>query len=91
MTLAISPWVRRSLVALAAAVVVAGSFACSGKAPSPAPAAPEKPQVTLLPEDAVRLSNDPAKTEIFRDAGHGSLHPLGAQLPDGDGDLLAPL
>jgi alpha-L-fucosidase len=71
MTLAVSPWVRRSLVALAAAVVVAGSFACSGKAPSPAPAAPEKPQVTLLPEDAVRLSNDPAKTEIFRDAGMG--------------------
>jgi alpha-L-fucosidase len=71
MTLAISPWVRRSLVALAAAIVAAGSFACTGKAPSPAPAAPEKPQVTLLPEDAVRMSNDPAKTEIFRDAGMG--------------------
>src|SRR4030042_1089903 len=29
------------------------------------------PAVTLLPEDRVRLSNDPQKTEIFRDAGLG--------------------
>jgi alpha-L-fucosidase len=28
-------------------------------------------QVPLLPEDQVRLSNDPAKTEVFRDAGLG--------------------
>ena len=35
------------------------------------PAAAEKPPVPLLAEDAVRLSNDPAKTEIFRDAGLG--------------------
>ena len=27
--------------------------------------------LTLIPEDKVRLSNDPAKTEIFRDAGLG--------------------
>ncbi len=43
------------------------------EAPHPAAAreaAPVKP-VVLLPEDQVRLSNDPAKTEIFRDAGLG--------------------
>ncbi len=28
-------------------------------------------QVSLLPEDQVRLSNDPDKTEVFRDAGLG--------------------
>src|SRR4030042_174415 len=43
--------------------------------------APEKPvektgaagptAVTLLPEDQVRLSNDPQKTKLFRDAGLG--------------------
>ncbi|GEM_PF-2659353 len=30
-----------------------------------------EPTVSLLPEDRVRLSNDPQKTEIFRDAGLG--------------------
>jgi alpha-L-fucosidase len=38
--------------------------------PSKAPTEAERP-VTLLPEDQVRLSNDPQKTEIFRDAGLG--------------------
>jgi alpha-L-fucosidase len=46
-----------------------GYFSCSGKAPEPAAA--EKPPVTLLSEDAVRLSNDPGKTEVFRNAGLG--------------------
>ena len=71
MTLAISPRARRSIITLAAAIIAAASFGCTGKAPAPAPAAPEKTPVTLIPEDAVRLSNDPAKTEIFRDAGLG--------------------
>lgn len=57
-------------VAALAVSLIFSAFACSSK--TPAPAAPsEKPAVTLLPEDAVRLSNDPAKTEIFRDAGLG--------------------
>jgi hypothetical protein len=41
------------------------------------------PPVNLLAEDEVRLSNDPQKTEVFRDAG------LGSELPDGNRDLLA--
>jgi len=32
---------------------------------------PETQQASLLPEDQVRLSNDPQKTEVFRDAGLG--------------------
>jgi alpha-L-fucosidase len=71
MTLAISPRVRSSVLAallLTAAVLVTAG--CSGKTSAP-PAAAEKPPVPLLAEDAVRLSNDPAKTEIFRDAGLG--------------------
>jgi alpha-L-fucosidase len=51
------------------AAVVFGYFGCSRKGSEPASA--EKPPVTLLPEDSVRLSNDPGKTEIFRDAGMG--------------------
>ena len=43
--------------------------AVPAKAPEPAAAA--RPPVPLLAEDAVRLSNDPAKTEVFRDAGLG--------------------
>jgi len=49
--------------------IIAGFFACAK--PAPEPAAPQKAAVTLLPEAAVRMSNDPAKTEIFRDAGLG--------------------
>jgi alpha-L-fucosidase len=48
---------------------VAVSVGCPAKAPEPAAA--EKPAVPLLAEDAVRLSNDPGKTEVFRDAGLG--------------------
>ena len=51
------------------AAAVLGYFGCSGK-PAGAPSA-EKLPVPLLSEDAVRLSNDPGKTEIFRDAGFG--------------------
>jgi len=71
MTLALSPRFRRSVLAVMVAAAVAGSIGCSGKAPGPAPAAAENPPVPLLAEDAVRLSNDPGKTEIFRDAGLG--------------------
>jgi alpha-L-fucosidase len=69
MTLAISPRARRSVLALVMAAAVVASVGCSRKAPEPAAA--EKPTVPLLAEDAVRLSNDPAKTEVFRDAGLG--------------------
>jgi alpha-L-fucosidase len=51
------------------AATVVGYFGCSRKAPEPAAA--EKPPLTLLSEDTVRLSNDPGKTEVFRDAGMG--------------------
>jgi alpha-L-fucosidase len=58
------------LFVLAAIAVLA---ACAGKPAPPAPpaASTAAPAVTLLPENAVRLSNDAAKTEIFRDAGLG--------------------
>jgi alpha-L-fucosidase len=64
-----SPWTRRiSLTALTVAAFI-GFYGCAK--PAPEPAAMEKPAIALLPEDSVRLSNDPAKTEIFRDAGLG--------------------
>lgn len=69
MSLLKSPRVRRSILIMMTAAAVVGSSGCSGKAPEPAGAA--KPAVSLLPEDAVRLSNDPGKTELFRDAGLG--------------------
>jgi len=69
MTLAPSLCVRRSVLALILTAAVAASAGCTAKAPEPAAA--EKPAVPLLAEDAVRLSNDPAKTEVFRDAGLG--------------------
>lgn len=69
MTLTKSSRIRRPILAVMTAAAVIGSIGCSGKAPHPAAA--EKPAVPLLAENAVRLSNDPAKTEIFRDAGLG--------------------
>jgi alpha-L-fucosidase len=69
MTLALSLRARRSVLALILTAAVALSIGCPAKAPEPAAA--EKPAVPLLAEDAVRLSNDPAKTEVFRDAGLG--------------------
>ena len=62
--------VRDRIVPVLALGALLTAAACTAKAPVP-PAAAERPAVTLLPEDAVRLSNDPAKTEIFRDAGLG--------------------
>ncbi|OGD18105.1 MAG: hypothetical protein A2V76_10180 [Candidatus Aminicenantes bacterium RBG_16_63_14] len=69
MTLTISPRVRRSVLAVMVNIVVVWSSGCPGKAPEPAAAG--KAPVPLLAEDAVRLSNDPVKTEVFRDAGLG--------------------
>jgi alpha-L-fucosidase len=57
----------RFVLAVLLAAVLVGSIGCSGYAAAPV----ARPPVTLVPEDKVRLSNDPAKTEIFRDAGFG--------------------
>ena len=51
-------------------LVVLMSFMGCAKNP-PKESQPAKSSVALLPEDKVRLSNDPQKTEIFRDAGLG--------------------
>jgi alpha-L-fucosidase len=51
-------------------LVLAAGFTACAKKPAESPAAGPAP-VTLLPEDKVRLSNDPQKTELFRDAGLG--------------------
>jgi len=60
----------------AAAVLAVFGILASASCATPKPdeaAAPAKipAAVPLLPEDQVRLSNDPQKTEIFRDAGLG--------------------
>ena len=47
------------------------SSCASEKRPGKEGAAAGPPALTLLPEDQVRLSNDPQKTEVFRDAGLG--------------------
>ncbi len=58
-------------------VLAAAAAACSGGKGPAAPAASaagvssEPVHPPLVPEDQVRKSNDPAKTEIFRDAGLG--------------------
>ena len=72
MTSHLSRRVRERILSALALAAIATLVACAGKpAPPASPAAAEKPAVTLLPESAVRLSNDPGKTEIFRDAGLG--------------------
>ncbi len=61
---------RRPIPAMFMAIALTvGFLGCSGKAPEPAAA--ERPPLSLLPEAVVRLSNDPGKTEVFRDAGLG--------------------
>lgn len=69
MPLTKSPRAQKSILIMMMAAAVLGYFGCSGKAPEPAAA--EKAPVPLLSEDAVRLSNDPGKIEVFRDAGLG--------------------
>ncbi len=44
---------------------------CSPQKPDTPTASRPSGSVPLIPEDEVRLSNDPAKTEFFRDAGLG--------------------
>ncbi|HDT12966.1 MAG TPA: alpha-L-fucosidase [Candidatus Aminicenantes bacterium] len=61
--------VRVAVLTALVFVAVAASVGCPARPPERADA--ETPAVPLVPEDAVRLSNDPAKTEIFRDAGLG--------------------
>lgn len=51
-------------------LILAAVFSGCAKKPTEAQE-PAKAAVTLLPEDKVRLSNDPRKTELFRDAGLG--------------------
>ena len=60
---------RAAAFCLGAILFLFGIWSCSPQ-PAGAPAADEKP-IPLLPEDQVRLSNDPQKTEVFRDAGLG--------------------
>jgi alpha-L-fucosidase len=68
----IKPQSRRALSAALAAVTLAALGACAKPVPpEPAAALAGRPPVPLLAEDAVRLSNDPAKTELFRDVGLG--------------------
>jgi alpha-L-fucosidase len=60
----------RLFLILIVVVIAAAAGVIFLKPPKKAAPAPV-PVVTLLPEDKVRLSNDPAKTEQFRDAGLG--------------------
>ena len=67
----IQPLSRRVLTAALAAVALAVLAACAKPVPPEPSAAAGRQPVPLLAEDAVRLSNDPAKTELFRDVGLG--------------------
>jgi alpha-L-fucosidase len=58
---------RKRLVLTLTCLVIA----CACGVDRSSSADPESIPVTLLPEDQVRLSNDPDKTEVFRDAGLG--------------------
>ena len=61
----------RSIMILACfGLILAAVFIGCAKKPAEVQE-PAKAAVTLLPEDKVRLSNDPRKTELFRDAGLG--------------------
>jgi alpha-L-fucosidase len=62
-----------SAAALAAVVFLAaaGADACAPQGTREKAAEPAREAVRLIPEDQVRLSNDPRKTELFRDAGLG--------------------
>jgi alpha-L-fucosidase len=63
--------IERTWALIAVAGLLAGLIACGPKERAAAQAPSEEKAVILLPEDQVRLSNDPQKTEIFRDAGLG--------------------
>ncbi len=55
------------------AIILAGglSGSCSPPTAKQKPARLKTGSIPLIPEDKVRLSNDPHKTEVFRDAGLG--------------------
>jgi alpha-L-fucosidase len=68
--------IRRSVFRTSVLVGVAAAslfwiWSCAPKKPAAKEATAGPTAVTLLPEERVRLSNDPEKTEIFRDAGLG--------------------
>ena len=58
-------------VAFIAAPLLFWLWSCAPEKPPEKTVASGPPAVTLLPEEKVRLSNDPQKTEVFRDAGLG--------------------
>jgi alpha-L-fucosidase len=60
----------RAAVVFAAIVFIAMSAGCAKRKLANDASLKTQPPA-LIPEDQVRLSNDPAKTEIFRDAGLG--------------------
>jgi alpha-L-fucosidase len=59
------------LAAVLAGFIPAGCSPKTAEQAEPAKAPEKGPTLPLIPEDQVRLSNDPQKTEIFRDAGLG--------------------
>lgn len=66
--------IRRSLILIimmSAVLAVFSIESCGPQRPEEKTAASGTQAVSLIPEDKVRLSNDPQKTETFRDAGLG--------------------
>lgn len=59
-----------ALLALAGIAILLAA-ACAPKAEKAEAETAGPAPVTLIPEDQVRMSNDPAQTEVFRDAGLG--------------------
>jgi alpha-L-fucosidase len=59
------------LLFLGAALATLSLLSCAPQAPEAKSSAAVTPSPPLIPEDQVRLSNDPKKTEHFRDAGLG--------------------
>ncbi len=53
------------------ALLILGLILCTPQESKEAVSAGGAPSPSLIPEDQVRLSNDPEKTELFRDAGLG--------------------
>jgi alpha-L-fucosidase len=63
--------VQSALSFVGLGLIILALSACSAGSPRNSSKTAGPPDVTLLPENEVRLSNDPAQTEIFRDAGLG--------------------
>jgi alpha-L-fucosidase len=59
------------LIFLGTALGLLGLLSCAPEEPKDEMTATGAPAPSLIPEDQVRLSNDPEKTELFRDAGLG--------------------